>query len=89
LDGGKITEKQLNDYSIVGDEVNSLGLNINNLTLSDLLVLKERSIKLLTMKTISCVANNWEKIIENTAASPDLWSEDVKEDVIEISEPLS
>ncbi|MCG3218656.1 MAG: hypothetical protein KAR35_06600 [Candidatus Heimdallarchaeota archaeon] len=88
LDGGKITEKQLNDYSTVGDEANSLGLNINNLTLSDLLVLKEKSIKLLTMKTISCVANNWEKIIKNTAASPDLWSEDVKEDVIEISEPL-
>ncbi|MHA1910274.1 MAG: hypothetical protein ACTSYA_01145 [Candidatus Kariarchaeaceae archaeon] len=89
LDGGKITDKQLDDYSNVTEVVNSLGLSINDLSLSDFLVLKEKNIKLLTMKTISCVASNWETIIENTVASPDLWSEDVKDDVIEISEPLN
>lgn len=87
IDSGKITDKQLEEYSSAIQVVNSLGMNLSNLTLSDFLILKEKSIKLLTMKTLNSVSINWEEITKNTVASPDLWSEDVKDDVIEISEP--
>jgi hypothetical protein len=86
LNDGKITNKQLEEYSIAVEVVNSFGFDINNLSLSDFLSLKEKSIKLLTMKTISCVFSNWEILTANAIASPDLWSEDVTDGVIEITE---